>query len=345
MLSEKSNSEIREHLERAQNPLFYFDNDQDGLCSYLILRRFLGRGNCTPVKTSPLDMNYFRRVDEFEPDYVFILDQPTVSPEFFESLHERNIPVVWIDHHKTDLKNVPDWVEYYNPLFESGKTNEPVVDLCYRVVNRKEDLWILIAGCIADKYLPKEYNDFLDKYPDLGIDSDLPFEILYSSEIGKVSRMMSSGLKDRTSMVMKMIRFFVNAKNPYEVVQESSENSSMYKRFEKIDAKLDKFVRKAKEEFDGGKILFFVYSGETSMSADIANRLSYELKDKIIVVSYVRGARVNVSVRGKGVRTIVAKAIEDLNLATSGGHEDAVGAQMDVNQLDIFRKNLEGLIS
>lgn len=32
MLTEKQISEIREHLEKAQNPLFFFDND-DGLCS------------------------------------------------------------------------------------------------------------------------------------------------------------------------------------------------------------------------------------------------------------------------------------------------------------------------
>jgi len=29
MLTEKQNKEIREHLEKAQNPLFYFDNDPE----------------------------------------------------------------------------------------------------------------------------------------------------------------------------------------------------------------------------------------------------------------------------------------------------------------------------
>ena len=44
MLSEKQVKEIREHLEKAQNPLFFFDNDQDGLCSFLLLQRYIGRG-------------------------------------------------------------------------------------------------------------------------------------------------------------------------------------------------------------------------------------------------------------------------------------------------------------
>ena len=31
MLTEKQLKEIREHLEKAQNPVFFFDNDADGL--------------------------------------------------------------------------------------------------------------------------------------------------------------------------------------------------------------------------------------------------------------------------------------------------------------------------
>ncbi len=345
MLTEKENQEIREHLERAQNPLFYFDNDQDGLCSYLLMRRFLGRGNGVPVKTSPLDMTYFRRVDEFNPDYIFILDQPSVSNEFFEALYERNIPVVWIDHHDFDKNTLPDYANYYNPLFNKDKTNEPVVDLCYRVVNGKEDLWLLIVGCIADKYLPEEYTEFLKKYPDLGIESNEPFDIFYNSEIGKIARMLGTGLKDRTGFVMKMIRFLINTKTPYEILEEKKENNTMHETFNKIDGRLQKNLKKAREEFDGGDVLFFTYSGATSMSADIANRLSYEFQGKVIVVAFVKGARVNLSIRGLKIREKVLKVLKDLPLSTGGGHENAVGAQIDYNQLGKFERKLRDLVS
>jgi single-stranded DNA-specific DHH superfamily exonuclease len=341
MLFEKENEEIREHLEKAQNPLFYFDNDQDGLCSYLLLRRFLGRGNGVPIKTSPLDMSYFRRVNEFEPDYVFILDQPSISDEFFEALHELNIPLVWIDHHNNDLNSIPSYVNYYNPLFNESKTNEPVVDLCYRVVNRKEDLWLLIVGCIADKYMPGEYFDFFEKYPDLGIDSDNPFDILYNSEIGKIARMIGTGLKDRTSLVMKMIRFLINVKTPYEILEEKIDNQEMHKHFGKIDERLQKYLTRARESCGGGNVLFFTYSGATSMSADIANRLSYEYPEKIIVVAFIKKGRVNLSIRGKGVREKVLKILENFPLSTGGGHEDAIGAQIDYEQLEEFEKKLK----
>ena len=44
MLTKKQVEDIKEHLEKAQNPIFFFDNDPDGLCSFLLMQRYLGRG-------------------------------------------------------------------------------------------------------------------------------------------------------------------------------------------------------------------------------------------------------------------------------------------------------------
>ena len=44
MLTTKQISEIKEHLNNAQNPLFFFDNDPDGLCSFILLQRYIKRG-------------------------------------------------------------------------------------------------------------------------------------------------------------------------------------------------------------------------------------------------------------------------------------------------------------
>lgn len=344
MLTKKEISEIREHLLRAQSPLFYFDNDQDGLCSYLLLRRFYNKGNGVPVKTSPLSMDYFRRIEEFYPDYIFILDQPTVSKEFFDAIKEKNIPVVWIDHHENDKSLIPEEIHYYNPIYSSKKSNEPVTKLCYEVTKKKEDLWLLIAGCLSDKFFPKEYKEFSKFYPDLVIDSKDPFKIFYDSEIGKVSRIIGMGLKDRTSLVMKMIRFLIQARTPYEVLEEKSETMSLHKRFNEINSKLLSLVKKAKEMKGNSKLLFFKYSGEISMSSDLSNKLSYELPDKFVIVAFLKGARVNISIRGENAKGIVEKAIKEFPLAKFGGHRDAVGAQMDEDELDKFKENLEKIL-
>lgn len=340
MLTVNQVEEIREFLNNAANPLFYFDNDQDGLSSYLLLKRYIGKGNGVPVKTSPLSMEYYHRIREFTPDIVFILDQPTVSKEFFDELEKEGIPVIWIDHHETNLEELPPFLKYYNPLYNEYHTNIPVTSLCYQISQKKEDLWLAVLGCIADKYVPEYYDEFLKKYPELGIKSNDAFEIFYNSEIGKIARMVGSGLKDRTTNVIKMIRYLSNVKTPNEILEENKDNHSFHQRFEEIDSKFKKLIDKAKLN-SKEEVLVFKYSGETSMSADLANKLSYLYPKKDIIVAFIKGVRVNLSLRGKNIKEKALDAIKEFPLGTCGGHDDAVGAQLDLEELDKFIENFK----
>jgi single-stranded DNA-specific DHH superfamily exonuclease len=343
MLTEKQVEEIREHLERAQNPVFFFDNDQDGLCSFLLLQRFIERGRGVPVRSFPsLDQSYFRKVDELNADYVFILDKPVVSAEFFEEAEKINMPVVWIDHHEIDVDSIPSFVNYYNPLYTENKTNEPVTVLCHQIANQKKDLWLAVVGAIADKFVPEYYKDFKKEYPELAIDSDEAFEILFRSEIGKVARMFGFGLKDKTTNVINMLKFLMKAKSPQEVLEESNATKHLHKRFGDLNKKYRKFLGKAVEEEEHSKnVLFFKYGGDLSISADLSNELSFMFPKKVVLVAYMKGDQVNISVRGKKVREKIVKIIEGLENATGGGHEDAVGVKIREKDLEKFKEEVE----
>ncbi len=345
MLTTKQINEIREHLEKAQNPVFFFDNDQDGLCSFLLLQRYLGRGKGFPIKSSPsMIKDYFRKVQEFNSDYIFVLDKPEISKEFFEEVEKVNIPLVWIDHHDIDKEQIPEFVNYYNPLFGKEKSNEPVTFICYEVSKKKEDIWLGVVGCISDNFIPDFYMDFIEDYPDLGINSKEAFEIFYGSEIGKIARILGFSLKDRISNVIQMMKFLMNAKTPYDILEENPKNKIMHKRFEEIDKKYNKFLLKAKKNISG-EILFFKYAGDTSMSSDIANGLKYAFPDKIIVVIYTKGVKANISARGKNVRDLILKTIEGFENATGGGHENAVGAQIRKEDIPEFEKRIRRFLN
>jgi len=344
MLTKNQIKEIKEHLEKAQNPLFFFDNDPDGLCSFLLLQRYIGRGKGIPIKSFPeMNAEYFRRVKELNADYVFILDKPLVSKEFFNEVRNFNIPVVWIDHHDVQIQ-IPDFVYYYNTSLNRLKKNEPTTYLCYKITERKEDLWLAVAGCVFDRYVPDFYKKFCRDYPDLSIESKDAFDIFYKSQIGKIVKIFCFSLKDRISNVVKMIKFLTIVKSPYEVLEETSKNHEMHLRFKQINKKYEKLLDKAKKLSDEDKILFFQYSGELSISADLANELSYLYPEKIIIVVYILGMKANISVRGKKIREVVLKAINGLEGATAGGHENAVGSQMKVEYLKTFKENMGKLI-
>lgn len=344
MLTKKQISEIKEHLNRAQNPLFFFDNDQDGLCSFLLLQRYIGRGKGISVRSFPnLDVSYFKRVRELNADYIFILDKPVVSKEFFKEAEQVNIPVVWIDHHEIQ-EEIPKFVNYYNPLLNKKKTNEPVTAFCYQVTQRKEDLWLAVIGCISDNFVPDFYSKFKKDYPDLAGDSKKAIDIYYESGLGRIAQILGAGLKDKTSNVIIMLKFLMKAKTPYEVLEESGKNYTMHKRFEVINKRYQKLLEKAKSQKDDKKILFFQYGGNMSISSDLANSLMQKFPDKIVVVGYVSGAKVNISGRGKNIREIILKAIKNIKEATGGGHENAVGAQIRIDDLEKFRENLKKIV-
>ncbi len=343
MLTVQQVKEIRQHLEKAQNPLFFFDNDADGLASFLLLRRFIDRGKGVAIKSFPdLNTNYCRKLYELKPDYVFVLDKPSISEDFLAEVKTLNLPLVWIDHHNVEQKNSD--VFYYNPYF-NDKTNEPVAYLSYKIANKKEDKWIGMIGCIGDGYLPEFAEEFGEKYPELwGENIKSANQALYTTEIGRITRILGFGLKDRTSNVVAMLKFLCSAKEPHEILDESK-SRTILQRFKQVNNKYSQLVDKARN-FVKGNMLFFQYGGDLSLSADIANELFFLFPDKIIVVAYIKGAKANISLRWKkDIREATLNAIKGLEGATGGGHEHATGAQVSVEDLPKFRENLIKLTS
>ncbi len=355
MLTKEQISEIREHLDKAQNPLFFFDNDNDGLMSFLLLRRFIGRGKGVVVKGSHnLSENYYRKINELSPDYIFVLDIPNVEEEFLKRANKDALPIVWIDHHNVEQPCIETRVSltshlflfsYYNP-YHVDKNNEPVSYLCYKIVNQKEDIWLAIIGCISDYYLPDFYKEFKEKFPELAKKNPkTPFDVFYDSEIGRIARILDFSLKDITTNVVNMMRFMMKVKGPMDVLEENSKTKQILKRYNEINKKYQAILKKARQCV-GEKMIYFQYGGDLSLTSNLSNQLSYEFPKKIIIAIYVNKNIANISIRGKfvDVREMTLKAIKGIEGARGGGHEHATGARMSVSDLVVFKKRIEKIV-
>ena len=180
-------------------------------------------------------------------------------------------------------------------------------------------------------------SEFAKRYPEFWAESKEPFDAYYKSEIGKIAQALNFGLKDSTSNIIHLQNFLISCKGPEEVFLEVQSNHNFRKRYRNIRRKYDSLLEKAKEcVFD--KVIFFSYSGDLSISADISNELSYFNKDKYIGVAYKNGVVSNISLRGKNVKGILEKVLKNLQDATGGGHEDAVGARIRTEDLDKFKE-------
>ena len=354
MLNKKQLEEIREHLEKAQNPIFFYDNDADGLCAFLLLRRFTGKGYGVAIRSYPdLNGQYLRKAEQLNADYIFILDKPLISKEFVAEADLMQIPAVWIDHHDMNLSEVSK--EYssfksfylYNPALNRGKakSSEPTSYIAYKISERKEDLWIALMGCIADHYMPDFASEFGKRYPEFwGKDVKEPFDVYYKTEIGRMALSLNYGLKDSISHVVQLQNFLISCKGPSDVFLELEINKAFRDKYNEVTGKHNTLLKEAVES-ESGKIVYLIYSGDLSISSDLSNKLSYLYSDKYVLVAYKKGPITNISMRGSNVKSILEKILKKLENASGGGHEDAVGARIRTEDLERFKELLEQQIA
>lgn len=344
MISNEEIKKIRELLEKCQNPIFFFDNDLDGLASFLILARYIGRGKGVVIKSFPdVNANYLRKVEEFNPDFVFVLDKPLVSQGFLVGLKQKNIPLVWIDHH--DISEIKDEnIYYFNPRKGEKPSSEPVSYWCYKICNKKEDMWLGVAGSIADGYMPEFVEEFNKLYPELKISKKSALDAIYETELGRIIQILNFALKDRISNVVKMCKFLLKVKSPFEILEENSKTNLMHNRFRQVNKKYKKLLEKAIKN-SSEQVLFFQYSGDLSISADLSNELFYRFPEKVIVVAYISGEKANISIRGKiNVKKIIEEILKEID-GTGGGHENACGAKISTEDVPKFKDMMIKLVS
>jgi single-stranded DNA-specific DHH superfamily exonuclease len=339
MISPTHLQEIREHLENSQNPLFFYDNDVDGLCAFLILQRAIGRGKGVAIKSFPdLKEQYVRKVEELNPDAVFILDKAELSKEFADAMEEKSIPMIWIDHHETKTpKEIIDKTSYYS----SYPSSEPTTYIAQKVFNRQEDLWLGVIGCIGDVYMPDFAEDFEKASPELFNSKISAFDVLNSTEIGKIVRMLNFGLMDSITNVVNLVKYLFKAKNAYDLLEENQYTKQFHKRYSQLNEFFNKQVEKAESQVDtNSQVIFYTYSGNTSMSSEIANRLFYNHRDKLVIVAFKRPEKANISIRGKNALEVTKKGIEGIEGATGGGHVEATGAMIPIDNFEKFKENI-----
>ena len=336
-------NDIRRYLKESENPLFFFDDDPDGLCSYILLKKFIDRGKGVVLKSTPnLDVSYLRKIEEYHPDKIFVLDKPMVSQDFIDQV---NVPLIWVDHH---IPVKRDGVRYYNPRVHDKNDGRPVSYWCYKTV--KQNLWIATVGVVSDWCIPDFLKEFSELYPDL-IDEDVkdPNIALFETELGKLCRIFSFILKGKTSDVMKCINILCRIESPYEILrQETPRGKFIFKRAEKVGKQYYELLKKALEAGkEDDKLLLFIYpSGKMSFTGDLSNELLHRFPDRVIIVAREKDGNMRLSIRSKHyvILPILNHALKDVE-GYGGGHEYACGANVAKKDfkkfVDAIRNNLK----
>lgn len=332
MLTEKQYQQIKEELDNCQNPLFFFDDDPDGLCAFLLLYRYKKEGHGFVVKTHPkLDARSAPKIEQYDADKVFVLDVALVEQDFIDAC---KVPLIWIDHHGPS--EVHD-VKYFNPRLTKKDSNIPTTYMCYKVVN--QDLWIAMLGCIADYYMPDFVDEFKKKYPDLMNNEKSTEDIYFNTKLGSLIKIFSFCLKGQTSNVMKSMKILTRIESPYEILnQETARGKFIFQRYEKMSKLYDSLLENAVKEAGNEKVLVFTYADDkTSFTSDLSNELLYKFPDKIIIVGRKKEDSIRMSIRSKNILIppILEKSLIGLE-GYGGGHEFACGANVNEKDFNEF---------
>ncbi len=337
MIPEAKLQEIRNYLKKAENPLFFYDDDCDGLCSYLLLKKYTNNSKGVIVKAPPeLDVSFYRKVEENSPDLIIVLDKPKISQDFIDKVH---VPILWIDHHGPyPMKGV----HYYNPLNYDKDDSSPVTYWSYKI--SKTSLWIATVGSVADNFIPEFIDDFIDKYPKVLDKVKEPLKILYETNLGKLIKIMSFLLKGKTSEVYNNINILNKIEDPTEILEgETPRAKFLLKKFEKINKVYNQVLEKALDQVKKEKLFVFIYpSSKISLSRDLANELLYKLPDKIILVAREKDDNMRISMRSKSInlQKLLEKALFNVD-GYGGGHEFAVGGNITKKDFNKFINNIK----
>lgn len=313
--------EIREQLAQCHKPLFFFHGDPDGLCSFLLFYRFVREGKGVVINTTPvIDESFLRKVVEYNPDSIFILDIAVVEEEFLEKVH---VPVYWIDHHAVLERKK---VHYYNPRKQNPEDNTCISKICYDIV--QQDLWIAVCGIISDWQMHLAPL-FSQKYPDL-----LPEEIhepehaLFSTPVGQLIRILAFILKGPTHSVYQSIKIMTRIDDPYEILhQTTSQGKYLFKRAQKIQESYDKLLQQIKASATQDEILLYSYCGdEVSLTKELSNEALYLFPRKVIIIAREKDDEMKCSVRASHyiLPPLITAALQGLR-GRGGGHEHACG--------------------
>lgn len=339
MLDNKDIKQIKDELDNCKNPLFFFHDDPDGLCSFLLLYRYIKEGHGIVFKAKPgLGIKFIRKVEEYMPDKIFVLDIPIVDQEFID---KARLPIIWIDHHGPyDRSNV----KYFNPRIKDKNDGTPVTKICYEVV--KQDKWIATVGCIGDWYIPDFFEEFKKEYNLVEKDekdTKDPGKIYFETKLGRLVRIFSYILKGKTSDVNKCFKILTRTEHPNEILEQTTaQGRFIYKRFEKINKEYEELVNESTKHVTKDRLLIYIYKeNKMSFSGDLSNELIYRYPDKIIIIGREKSGEIRLSLRSmkKLLPPIIEKALIGIE-GYGGGHEYACGANVKKEDFKRFIENI-----
>ncbi len=330
-ISPEALQDFRTRVLAAKRPVFFYDDDGDGLCSYLLcVRARGGDGFGHRVQASamvPVDL--LRKVDENNPDLIVILDKPYVEQAFLDGV---SCPVIWLDHHGPQTPQ-GGHVTYYNPRIADDADNRCTTHWVWHALGNPEDLWLAAVGSIGDWQMTDIADAFRIEAPELIGEAVTAPQALFDQPFGTLARLFQFNLKGDGSEVRTIIKILARVETYGELLAHTTPRAKLvWKRYEKINKEYWRLLVETRSSATESQILFHRFGAlEISLISELSNQLIHEFPDKIIFLARSHNGEHKLSIRSAGVP--VAPAVKEaLRISgargNAGGHTLACGGKI-----------------
>lgn len=350
MLTQEELTELRNAIEGSRRPLIFFDDDTDGLAAFLLIYKF-AQGFSEDIKGVPVKDNpvlrssiFLRKIEEFNPDRVFVLDKPIIDQEFLDNVKQ---DVYWLDHHPLVERGR---VKYFNPLkhhsTEYNPDNRPTSYWAYKTLEdfAKNHLWIAMFGCIGDWFVPEFAKEFHKQYPDLlpwNSKIKNPGYVLHETKLGRLCRIIQFNMKCSTEDALKSMKIMTRIGNPYEILeQQTPQGRFIYDQYEKIHRIYERIKSEMKK--NRGKLILYIYKEKFALTGDLANEIQYYNPDKVVLIAREKEDEMVCSIRSQNIeiRDILKKSLIGIQ-GHGGGHAHACGCGIKKSDFPAFIVNMK----
>ncbi|MBT3323617.1 DHH family phosphoesterase [archaeon] len=349
MITEEQIKEIRELIKQANNPMILFDDDQDGLCSFLLIKKYLGKGYGLPYVYRDGNENDFliENIHNNNHDLLIFLDVPFIDQYFLDKITE--IPIVHIDHHPPHNLKAKNY-HYFNPMLNDKENNLSTTYWAYKISEGPE--WLASIGIIADWFIPPFYKELQKKYPDLLPKTvKSPGDVYFKSNLSELIKGYAFCLKGKREDVRSNINTLLKIEDPYEILEEKTPAGKKIKKY--YSKRLKRYNKMLNDALDSYKSLdskdnLFVYtyvSGKDSFSSMLSTELTYHIKAKVLCIARVKEGETIISWRSRKVSLPdkIQIALEGLQ-GRGGGHKLACGTGIKNEDFPEFLKRMKDLI-
>jgi hypothetical protein len=148
--------EFRQIIEKSENPFLFFDSDCDGITAYFQIKKKWEKVKGTSyIRNEKYLEKTLEKISQ-DCDLIILFDIPIVSKNFLNHKNIKDKKILWVDHHKTDLKKLlseNENIQYLNPLNFHKLDNRPASYFAYKIANLKSNIELCMLGNLADFFL------------------------------------------------------------------------------------------------------------------------------------------------------------------------------------------------